>query len=578
MLKLTIEALWMVTVMDGQQIGSILASNIAAVTTMTTGMGGWLRRLGRRRSFFPALRQAIVREMEDSVLALDDQERIVEANPAAARFARLSLPDLIGQPATQALGQFPDLLALYAKLSAAGGQGEQRGEVTIGKGTPLIGIELILTPLLDSTGQKLGRLLIVHNITRYKQTQAALARRLEEFQILQTMDTEISRSLDVDTVLDTALTAAMQISGADAGLITLVEGSTQRVARIAGQYPPEWLNRHISLTLGIVGRTVQRMEAELVYDVRSDPDYEVARPETRAQMSIPLITHESVVGALNLETADPSRFTQENFEFIKVLAARIAGTIENAQLYSLSLHQVVELKTAYDQIRELHQLRADMLRVASHDLKNPLHILNGYLNLLRDDLASTESVHQEYLSEMGRQSERMGQIIQDILLMERLQEVTLHEPVDFQLIVLMAIDIATPEIESKAQVLDSQIAPDAITVNGDEPQLREAVVNLLGNAIKYTPEGGHITVKLIKSADRVTFEVTDTGYGIPEDRQQRLFQPFYRAKAPGTEDIPGTGLGLHLVKNIVKRHDGELYFHSASGAGSTFGFKLPYVP
>ena len=118
--------------------------------------------------------------------------------------------------------------------------------------------------------------------------------------------------------------------------------------------------------------------------------------------------------------------------------------------------------------------------------------------------------------------------------------------------------------------------PDTAMVLGDDAQLYEAVTNLIGNAIKYTPDEGSIDVQLIISPDnRVCYQVIDTGYGVPEDRQNRLFEPFYRSKTTETATIEGTGLGLHLVKNIIDRHNGEMIFKSIYRQGSTFGFLLP---
>jgi signal transduction histidine kinase len=111
-------------------------------------------------------------------------------------------------------------------------------------------------------------------------------------------------------------------------------------------------------------------------------------------------------------------------------------------------------------------------------------------------------------------------------------------------------------------------------VKGDIAQLREAMDNLIGNAIKYTPDKGSITVRLRVNGDSAIFEVKDSGIGIPKDQQARLFQPFFRVKSSETAKIEGTGLGLHLVKNIVERHQGKMRVHTVYGEGSTFGFEI----
>ena len=109
----------------------------------------------------------------------------------------------------------------------------------------------------------------------------------------------------------------------------------------------------------------------------------------------------------------------------------------------------------------------------------------------------------------------------------------------------------------------------------DEHRVLQAISNLIGNAVKYTPDGGHVTVRFSQEGQRLHFSVKDTGYGISPERQARLFERFYRAREPGTDHIPGTGLGLSLVKTVVERHGGQVWFESEPGVGSTFGFWLP---
>jgi signal transduction histidine kinase len=129
----------------------------------------------------------------------------------------------------------------------------------------------------------------------------------------------------------------------------------------------------------------------------------------------------------------------------------------------------------------------------------------------------------------------------------------------------------------KHQVYNLRMPETPIYVQGDAVELHEAASNFITNALKYTPEKGRITIRLEQQGDDAVFEVKDSGIGIPEDQQERLFQPFYRVRSRETDNIDGTGLGLHLVKQIIERHKGQVRFHSRYGEGSTFGFQLPLV-
>ena len=148
-------------------------------------------------------------------------------------------------------------------------------------------------------------------------------------------------------------------------------------------------------------------------------------------------------------------------------------------------------------------------------------------------------------------------------------------PVNLNELVQRAYYESRDRAQQKGLHFELVLARQPVIVEGDPGLLYEAMANLVINAIKYTPQGGRVDVRL-KAADAdVTFEVVDTGYGIPEDQQLRLFQPFFRARTDETIDIDGTGLGLHLVKNIIERHAGSIIFASEYGQGSTFGFCLP---
>jgi signal transduction histidine kinase len=133
------------------------------------------------------------------------------------------------------------------------------------------------------------------------------------------------------------------------------------------------------------------------------------------------------------------------------------------------------------------------------------------------------------------------------------------------------------QARQKRLIYEVALPEKPLRVNGDAVQLGEALSNLIVNALKYTPEGGRILVSLVQNRTRANVTIEDTGFGIPLEQQEKLFQPFFRADTPATKNVEGTGLGLHLVKNIVERHFGRVHFQSNEGAGSSFGFEIPIV-
>ncbi len=239
-----------------------------------------------------------------------------------------------------------------------------------------------------------------------------------------------------------------------------------------------------------------------------------------------------------------------------------------------------ELADLYRQVSELEQLKTDMIRIAAHDLRTPLMTMLNYANFLRDDDKHPLLDYQVgYVGEIVSSVRRMQQIISDILSLERIQETAAEryeQHADLAEQIHLAAEAALAR--TTGHVITMDVPQSGVLVQGDASQLREAAMNLMTNAVKYTPEGASITLRLAVDGDVALFTVEDAGYGIPKDMQSRLFQPFYRAKSKETRRIEGTGLGLYLVRNIIHRHGGEIVFHSVYGEGSTFGFSVPLLP
>ena len=230
-------------------------------------------------------------------------------------------------------------------------------------------------------------------------------------------------------------------------------------------------------------------------------------------------------------------------------------------------------------ISRLEELKTEMIRMGAHDLKTPLGMIKGYLELIREqDPATPISDVQTYLEHMDRASSKIFQIVNDIFSLDRIERMAAEQTmaqVDLTALVRETAEGMSRSAADKPLTYTVSIADAPLSVCGDSVQLREAVTNLISNAIKYTPPGGTVRVRLYTETDQIAFAVTDTGVGIPAEMQAKLFHPFYRVRTRETVKIEGTGLGLYLVKGIVERHSGSMFLQSEYGTGSTFGFRLP---
>jgi signal transduction histidine kinase len=225
----------------------------------------------------------------------------------------------------------------------------------------------------------------------------------------------------------------------------------------------------------------------------------------------------------------------------------------------------------------LNQLKTRMIRMASHDLKNPLARINGYVQLL-DMSESINAEDREFIGHIDDASDEMLALINDILNLERLRSGRIEKGrVAMRTLVQQIYMRHEPEAKLKRQTYNLYLPDDdKVFVLADFNQLSQVVSNLVNNAIKYTPEDGQIDITLrVEDGDddalgRMLFEVRDTGYGISPEAQAKLFTEFYRVRTQETAGIHGTGLGLSLVKSVMDAHDGDVGVNSEEGKGSTF--------
>ena len=237
------------------------------------------------------------------------------------------------------------------------------------------------------------------------------------------------------------------------------------------------------------------------------------------------------------------------------------------------------LQERLHEVSQAEQLKTDLIRIAAHDLRSPLTSLKLALNVLkRKHAVGILDERLEEFNQIAAATAQMETITSDILSLQR-AEATIQrdfrQPVNLCGLVEAIYQATYASAQTRNLRFELEVASPEIMVLVDTAQLREAIQNLLTNAIKYTPEGGEIMIRLERRGQTAQLTVEDNGYGVPDDQMSQLFQPFFRARTPETEEISGFGLGLNLVKNIVERHQGKMIVQSVYGQGSVFGFFLP---
>ncbi len=227
-------------------------------------------------------------------------------------------------------------------------------------------------------------------------------------------------------------------------------------------------------------------------------------------------------------------------------------------------------------LKEVDKLKSEFVATVSHDLRSPLTFMRGYATML-PMVGEVNEKQQEYLDKILIGIEQMGQLIDDLLNLGRIEAgIGLEEkPCHIGALVVEAVDGLRARAVAKGLVLRMEASEPAPIILGDATLLRQAVANLVDNAIKYTPSGGTVTVRLHTTPEEVHIIVADTGFGIAPEDQVRLFEKFYRIRRREFEGVQGSGLGLAIVKSIVERHGGRVWVESVLNEGSTFTIALP---
>jgi signal transduction histidine kinase len=287
-----------------------------------------------------------------------------------------------------------------------------------------------------------------------------------------------------------------------------------------------------------------------------------ATPAPRSMLVLPLGAGDRARGELTLLLLDPARtFTIEQRELAEKYTTMASLVLEKALLYALA--------------RRANAAREEILRVVSHDLRNPLSAIAMATRVLRTSPPAEQRGRDDLLVTIAESTDWMNRLIQDLLDVASIERGSLsleRRRESVEELVGQAINMFSVEALESGKVVETTLDGSLPPVHADGARVVQVLGNLLRNAIKFTPEGGRIIVRASGGDGVVTFAVADTGIGIPADAQARVFDRYWHASTAGTK---GTGLGLSIAKGIVEAHGGRIWVESTPGRGSAFAFTIP---
>jgi PAS domain S-box-containing protein len=401
---------------------------------------------------------------------------------------------------------------------------------------------------------------------------------------LQTISNALSEALTPTQVADAVIAQGIAAIGSQAGSIALLseDGDALEVISATG-YPvhvlDSWrrfsLSQPIPLAEAVRSKTMIMIESPAELAERYPQLGQPALPESYAWAAIPLLVEGRVSGALGLSFGQARKFSIDERAFLLTLASQCAQALERARLYEAERQARAQAEAAV-------RLRDQFLSIAAHELKTPLTSLLGYAQLFQRRTLRAGSLgeaDQRALGVIVAQSLRLNRMIAALLDTARIENGQLsinRAPLDLCELARRVVEEARDQAEEHPLEITCQ--PEQLLIEGDDLRLEQVLQNLIQNAIKYSPPGAPVAVRIERQGAYASVAVADRGIGIPEAARARLFQRFYRAPNVDERQISGMGIGLFVVKEIVMLHDGTVDVESIEGQGSMFTIRLPLVP
>jgi len=395
-------------------------------------------------------------------------------------------------------------------------------------------------------------------------------------QKLLDLTTALSEARSVDDVARVVLSKGLAVVEAARGVLVSVDDDKIKVLGSSG-FSPDLIAYLQTITLESSIPLVDALRKGEMISLESGAEFQRRYGGTYAGFSeladmqtylaAPLVHAGETIGSITLHFKEAAALGAADRTFTLLLAQAAATALHRARSYD-----VAQEKRRRAEL--LAQARVEVLAVVAHDLRNPLSLIVTTTELLEEDLEPER--RQQILSIAKRAGKQMNRLIGDLLDTVQMQSRRLSldlEDLSVATILAQADENSRPRAEARQILLTVILPDDNVFVRADALRVQQVLGNLIGNALKFTPPEGYVTVRAAPGNDEVVFHVTDSGPGIPAEQIPHLFEQFWQARS----DKRGVGLGLTIAKGVVDAHGGRIWVESTVGSGSTFSFTLPIV-
>ncbi|HUN10148.1 MAG TPA: GAF domain-containing sensor histidine kinase [Aggregatilineales bacterium] len=387
---------------------------------------------------------------------------------------------------------------------------------------------------------------------------------INRYERLLEIGQQLNSTLDIQSLLKKIISAAKELTNTEAASIMLIDpiSGDLRFEIASNIHDKDMAGIVIPKGSGIAGWVALHGEPRVIDDVTQEPSWnskvdDTIEFRTRSILAVPLKTHSKITGVLEgINKIGSSHWEEEDITTLTILAGQAAIAIENARLFQQS----------------------DFIAEMVHELRTPLAALKAStVLLLRPDLPGEKRI--DIIQTMQSETDRLSRLTSEFLDLARLESGrTRLELIRFDVgkLIEESVEVVLPQAQARNVV--AHLAGEDAVVNADRGKVKQVLLNLLTNAIKYNREGGKITINVNRVGDEehpmARIAVVDTGYGISKENQAHLFEKFFRV-ADTAGFTQGTGLGLAIARHIIEAHGGVIEVESEQGVGSTFAFTLP---
>ncbi len=529
---------------------------------------------------------AIVESSEDAIIGMRLNGIVTSWNAGAESMYGFRAHEMVGQSVERLIppelhGEVTELLEIVKH-----GRGINRYESRrMRKDGQAFDVSASLSPTRDLRGKVVGAASISRDITLLRKGEEQLLAYTDQLETLNTASQEIAGTLSVDEVVERGLSRLVAASGFDFGFVRFSQGTADRTFYGVASKPVPL--KDLERIWSQLGDDFEQCFWEcrngwFVEDVAAAPEIALAADnnEIRALAVLPLTYGEPLRATAALMSTCTHVFSADEKQFLQAMSRQIALAVENARLYSATLHANEELRREIEERKRAERILADFTAMVAHDLRSPLSNVVSITDSIRDGLfGPVTELQRKWLWKVEESCKSLIGHVSDFLDVSKIEAGKLQllkAPVDLTALLRERLLEYSVEADKRKIALQTEISDSFPLLFIDHRRINQVLDNLLSNAFKFTGAGGAVEVAAQPYGDReVVMWVKDSGIGIPREEMELIFDKYRQVIGGQQSDRKGTGLGLAICKKIVEAHLGRIWVESEPGKGSTFFVSLP---